>query len=99
MNKAQIKKAVSKNLKIAVKKGDVLKKVALAKSGDLEKLAMKEIANIQKEMDSTTKKVQSYIKKNPHNAALISAGIGAALGTAAALLLTYTDKKSTKKRK
>lgn len=99
MDKKQIKKVINKNLKIAEKKGVEIKKVAIEKGGELEKIAIKEIAKIQKEMDATSKKVQDYVKKNPHRAALISAGIGAALGTAAALLLTYSDNKGAKKRK
>ncbi len=98
MDTKQVKKVISKNLKVAEKKGKEIKKVAIEKGGELEKIAMKEFEKIQKEMELTSKKAGEYIKKNPGKAALISAGIGAALGTAVALLISQSGKKSNKKK-
>lgn len=56
-------------------------------SAKIEGAAIKEFKKIQKEMEGASKKIGAYIKKNPEKAALISAGIGAALGTVAAMLI------------
>jgi ElaB/YqjD/DUF883 family membrane-anchored ribosome-binding protein len=113
MNKKQIKKVVKKNVKIAKAKGSELK--AIAKKGynqlkkdinispadakKLEARAIKEYEKVKKQMEVTAKKAENYIKKNPAKAAAISAGIGAALASAAALMITYADKKSGKNKK
>jgi ElaB/YqjD/DUF883 family membrane-anchored ribosome-binding protein len=73
-------------------------KVAQAKGGELEKVAMKEYAKIKKQMDATAKKVENYVKKNPARAAAISAGIGMALGAVAGLVAS-SGKKANKKKK
>ena len=59
----------------------------------IEKKAIKEYEKLQKQMTATAKKVESYIKKNPNKAALISAGIGAALAGAASIMLSGDSKK------
>ena len=55
--------------------------------------AEKEIAKARKQVESTMKKADDLIKKNPEKAVLISAGIGAALGAVAAVLLSGDSKK------
>lgn len=77
-----MKKAVKKNVAAAKKKGS-----------EMEKIAAAEYAKVKREMDAAAKKVEGYIKKNPTQAAFISAGIGAALGSAIALLATGGKKK------
>ncbi|EKE20249.1 MAG: hypothetical protein ACD_8C00033G0001 [uncultured bacterium] len=91
MNKKQITKVVKKNVKkVAVK--------AKSASADLEKLAMKEYGKIKKQMDTTAKKVEGYVKKNPEKAAAISAGIGMALGAIAGILAGSKMKGKKKKK-
>lgn len=113
MNKKQIKSVVKKNVKVAKAKGSELS--AMAKSGykqlkkdmrispaeakRLEAKAIKEYEKVKKQMEVTAKKAGAYIKKNPGKAAAISAGIGVALASAAALWISSSDKKSSKKRK
>jgi ElaB/YqjD/DUF883 family membrane-anchored ribosome-binding protein len=58
--------------------------------------AEKEIAKVRKQVESTMKKADDIIKKNPEKAVLISAGIGAALGAVAAVLLSGDSKKKKK---
>lgn len=82
MSAKQIKKVLAKNVK-----------KAQATSAELEKLAKKEYAKIKKQMDATAKKVDGFIKKNPEKAAVISAGIGVALGTIAGILAGRGKKK------
>ena len=82
MNTKKVKKAVNKNVAVAKKKG-----------AELEKMAALEYAKIKKEMDAAAKKVEGYIKKNPAQSAFISAGIGAALGSAIALMASGRKKK------
>lgn len=88
MNTKKVKKAINKNVKIAQKKG-----------GELEKKALKEFAKIKKEVNATSKKAEMYIKKNPAKAALISAGIGAALAGITALIATKKSTPVKKKKK
>ncbi|HBI50862.1 MAG: hypothetical protein US57_C0002G0064 [Candidatus Moranbacteria bacterium GW2011_GWC2_37_73] len=91
MNKKQIKKVVKKNV-------EKVKVQAKSASADLEKLAMKEYGKIKKQMDTTSKKVESYVKRNPEKAAAISAGIGMALGAVAGLIAgSNMDGKKKKK--
>ena len=50
-------------------------------------------------MDTTSKKVESYVKRNPEKAAAISAGIGMALGAVAGLIAgSNMDGKKKKKK-
>jgi ElaB/YqjD/DUF883 family membrane-anchored ribosome-binding protein len=100
MNKKQIKSVVAKNVKKVEAKGAVIKKAvqknvkkAQATGADLEKMALKEYDKIKKQMDTTAKKVESYVKKNPAKAAAISAGIGMALGAVAGILASGGKKK------
>ena len=58
--------------------------------------AEKEIAKVRKQVESTMKKADDLIKKNPEKAVLISAGIGAALGAVAAVLMSGDSKKKKK---
>ncbi|MEI9966135.1 MAG: hypothetical protein WDN67_00430 [Candidatus Moraniibacteriota bacterium] len=59
--------------------------------------AQKEITKVRKQVEANMKKVDAYIKKNPEKSALISAGIGAALGAVTAMFLSGGESK--KKRK
>ena len=86
--KKEVKKVVDTNIAKAKKKG-----------AELEGAAMKEIKKIEKELESTSKKVGSYIKKNPEKAAAIAAGIGAALGTVAGLFMASGKGKDNGKKK
>jgi ElaB/YqjD/DUF883 family membrane-anchored ribosome-binding protein len=63
---------------------------------EVQKMAEKEIAKAKKELESVGKKVEDYAKKNPEKAAMISAGIGAALGAAVAVLLGRATKGKKK---
>ena len=81
MNAKQVKKVVVKNVN-----------KAKATGAELEKKAMKEFEKIKKQMDSTAKKVEGFVKKNPEKAAAISAGIGLALGTIAGILASKKKK-------
>ena len=69
----------------------------LEKKGvDLEGVALKELAKMKSKMEKAAKQVESYARKNPEKAMLISAGVVAALAGAAALL---SGKKPTGKKK
>ena len=70
------------------KAGKDLMEAAQGKTDDLHKTAQEEYAKIKEHFDTTSKEIETYVKKNPAKAALISAGIGAALAAAATLLLT-----------
>jgi ElaB/YqjD/DUF883 family membrane-anchored ribosome-binding protein len=67
--------------------------IAKKKGGEFERIAKAEYAKIKNEMDVTAKKVEAYVKNNPKEAALISAGIGAALGVVAGLIASGGKKK------
>ncbi|HHE46009.1 MAG TPA: hypothetical protein ENL05_01540 [Candidatus Moranbacteria bacterium] len=75
-------------------------KIAEAKNkgAKLEKATMQELKKVQKQMEETSKKVSAYIKKNPEKASLLSAGIGAALGTITALFISRRSKGSKDKK-
>lgn len=49
--------------------------------------AKKELAKVQKTLEDAGKKAEKYIQSNPKKAAAVSAGIGAALGAALAMLV------------
>ena len=85
MNTKKVKRAIKKKIVIAQQKGV-----------DFEKIAMKEYANVKKQMDVAAKKIGIYVKKNPKKAAAISAGIGAAIGAAIAGLAVVASKKKKK---
>lgn len=59
-------------------------------------LAEKEMVKVKKQLERTYATVENYAKKNPEKAALVAAGIGAALGAAIALLISG-GKKGKKK--
>jgi ElaB/YqjD/DUF883 family membrane-anchored ribosome-binding protein len=60
------------------------------------KQAEKEMAKVKSYIASSIKKVDGYVRKNPEEAVAVSAGVGAALGAAIALLLG--NRKSGKKK-
>ena len=66
-------------------KKEAKKKVETMKN-NVKVFAQKELAKAKAEMAKAGKKVEEYVKKNPEKAAIISAGIGAALGAAIAAL-------------
>lgn len=74
---------------------EIKDKVSDMKSG-MQQIATKEIAKAKKELENVGKKVEDYAKKNPEKAAIISAGIGAALGAAVAVLLGKSSKGKKK---
>ena len=84
---AKIKKAAGK-----------IKKTAKANVNKAKNATYKEVDRVKQEMQKVTKKVHDFVKKNPEKAALISAGIGATIGTAVAALLGM-DKGKKKKKK
>lgn len=57
------------------------------------KQAEKEMAKVKQQIGASLKKVDEYVRKNPKKAAMVSAGIGAALGAAVAFLLGGKKKK------
>lgn len=65
---------------------------------DLQVVAEKETIKVKKHLENTAKQVEDFIKTNPEKASAVAAGIGAALGAAAAMLLSV-DKKPFKKGK
>lgn len=93
MDKNEVKKEIKKEVKKVKKVVNANLLKAKQKGAELEGVAMKEINKIKKEMEVTSKKVETYIKKNPEKAALIAAGIGAALGTVAGLFMASGKKK------
>lgn len=66
----------------------VLKEKVLSQMDKSKALANKEVAKMKKHLASTYATVESYAKKNPEKAALVAAGIGAALGAAISLLMS-----------
>jgi ElaB/YqjD/DUF883 family membrane-anchored ribosome-binding protein len=56
----------------------------------------REAAKMKKSVDAAIRKAEDFMKKNPEKAAAIAAGVGAALGAAAALLLSVGKKKGKK---
>lgn len=83
---------VKKKSTMKEKVGEVKAKVEqeLEKS---RKMAEKELAKMKKTMNTSVKKVEDYVKKNPAHATAIAAGVGVALGAAVALLLRGGKKK------
>ena len=69
------------------KMADDMKEQVMDKLSAGQKRAEKEIAKMRKQFEGVRKTVEGYVRKNPDKAALISAGVGAALGAAAALLV------------
>lgn len=93
MDKNEVKKEIKKEVKKVKKAINANIAKAKVKGAELEGVAMKELKKIEKELESTSKKVGAYIKKNPEKAAMIAAGIGAALGTVAGLFMGSGKKK------
>ncbi len=58
-----------------------------------ETQAMKELTKVKKTAESVVKQAEQFVKKNPEKATLVAAGIGAALGAAAAMLFNSGGKK------
>lgn len=75
---------------------DVLKEKMTTQLEKSKGLAEREMARVKKQLESTYTTVESYAKKNPEKAAMVAAGIGAALGAAVALLMSG-GKKGKKK--
>lgn len=73
-----------------------LKEKVVAQVDKTKALAEKEMAKVKKQLESTYTTVESFAKKNPEKAALVAAGIGAALGAALTLLVSG-GKKGKKK--
>ena len=82
-----------KNVTIETVKAQVADKIDATR-----KQAEKEMAKVKQHIDSSVKKVDAYVRKNPEKAAMISAGIGAALGAALALLVGGSKKSAPKKK-
>ncbi|MEI6587720.1 MAG: hypothetical protein WCO05_02095 [Candidatus Moraniibacteriota bacterium] len=64
-----------------------IKSQAIKMKADMQKVASREIAKAKLELKKAEKLVEAYVKKNPEKAAVISAGIGAALGATIAALI------------
>lgn len=75
---------------------EALKEKVVTQLDKSKVLAEKEVAKVKKQLESTYATVESYAKKNPEKAAMVAAGIGAALGAAVALLMS-NGKKGKKK--
>lgn len=67
---------------------DALKKTVTTQIDKSKVLAEKEMTKVKKQLERTYATVESYAKKNPEKAAMVAAGIGAALGAAIALLIS-----------
>jgi ElaB/YqjD/DUF883 family membrane-anchored ribosome-binding protein len=59
----------------------------------LQAKAEKEIDKVKKDLEKAKSQIEGFVKKNPEKAALISAGIGVALGAAMAALMRGGKKK------
>lgn len=82
----------------ALNREDVKAKLA----AELEKsraMAEKEIAKAKKKIEGTLRKAENYMKSNPEKAAMIAAGIGAALGSALTMYANSKAKKAAPKKK
>lgn len=75
---------------------EVLKEKVMAQVDKSKTMAVKEVAKVKKQLESTYATVENYAKRNPEKAAVVAAGIGAALGAAVALLMSG-GKKGKKK--
>lgn len=60
------------------------------------KQAEKEMAKVKQYIAASIKQVDGYVRKNPEKAAAVSAGVGAALGAAIALLVGGTKNRKKK---
>lgn len=67
---------------------DKMKTQVMSKLEESRKQAEREMMKVKKHLDSSMKKVDEYVRKNPEKAVMISAGIGAALAAAVALLMS-----------
>lgn len=70
-----------------------VKKQVVKEVSQAEKRASVELAKAKKSAEAMVKRAEQLVKKNPEKAALVAAGIGVALGAAAALLFTKSRKK------
>ena len=59
----------------------------------VETEAQKELAKVKKAAEGAVRQAEQFVKKNPEKAALVAAGIGAALGAAAAMLFASKGNK------
>lgn len=72
---------------------EALKGKVVAQVDKSKAMAEKEIAKVKKQLSTTYATVENYAKKNPEKAALVAAGIGAALGAAITMLMSGGKKK------
>ena len=96
MDAKKAKKVLQKGVKGVQKEVKKVQKKVQKKSDSIEVAAMREFNKMKAKMENTSKKVESYVKKNPEKAMLISAGIAAALAGVVALA---ASKKGGKKKK
>lgn len=78
------------------KMAEAIKDKVVAQVDKTKVLAEKEMVKVKKQLDHTYSAVEGFAKKNPEKAALVAAGIGAALGAALTLLISG-GKKGKKK--
>lgn len=71
---------------------DAVKKEVMGKIEEGQKVAEKEVAKVKKQFNAAVKSVEGYVKKNPQKAALVAAGVAAALGAALTLLMSGKKK-------
>ena len=72
---------------------EVTKKTTQMEASKMKRGTDKQIKRVKKELAAAEKKATIYIKKNPHKAAAIAAGVGAALGATIAALAIGNSKK------
>ena len=60
---------------------------------EMQAKAEKEIEKVKKDLEKAKSQVEAFLKKNPEKAALISAGVGVALGAVMAVLIKGGKKK------
>lgn len=90
-NKCKYKRMAKKN---ALAAGVADMKAKVEKELEKSRAAVeREAAKMKKSVDAAAKKAEDFMRQNPEKAAAIAAGIGAALGAAAALLLSGGKKK------
>ena len=83
-----VKKATTKKAPKKIDAKAIAKKEALK----AKKLLEREVNRAKKELTKAEKSIVTFIKKNPQQAAAISAGVGAAIGAAITALLTGEKK-------
>lgn len=92
-------KSVKKMVKAGKMNAETLKKSIGVEVEKSRKMAEKEIAKVKKQLESTLHTAENYIKGHPEKAAMVAAGIGAALGSALTLFATRKKKSAPKATK